>query len=177
MKILLRKNIENVGKRGEIVEVADGYARNYLFPKNFALKPTPQNVKQLETEKRHHVQQEAEEKERMEQIGRRLREVSCTIVARADRDGHLYGSVTEAMIIAALAERNIKIEARHLRLEQHIKDLGVYNIPVRLHPEVESQLKVWVVEETEDGSPAEPADTDSEKSGEPADDKNQSTDL
>ncbi|RKY25650.1 MAG: 50S ribosomal protein L9, partial [Planctomycetota bacterium] len=55
MKILLRKNIENVGKRGEIVEVADGYARNYLFPKNFALKPTPQNVKQLETEKRHHV--------------------------------------------------------------------------------------------------------------------------
>ena len=99
MKILLRKNIENVGKRGEIVEVADGYARNYLFPKNFALKPIPQNVKQLEVEKRHHVQQEAEEKEQMEQMGRRLRPVAVLVSAGfgAHRLDPLGGmAVTEA---------------------------------------------------------------------------------
>jgi large subunit ribosomal protein L9 len=173
MKVLLKKNIDKLGKRGEIIEVADGYARNYLFPKNMALKPTPQNMKQLDIEKRRFLQQEAEEKQQLEATAELLKNVSCTIVARADSDGHLYGSVTENKIVEALAENNVTVEARHIQLEQHIKQLGVYNIDVRLHSEVVCQIKLWVVGEDGETGPApqeeetvEAADAEAEKSTE-----------
>lgn len=162
MKVLLKQNIDTLGKRGEIIEVADGYARNFLLPKNLALKPTPQNVKQLSTEKRRFLLHEAEEQKRTEALSKRLKEVSCTIVARADQDGHLYGSVTPSMIVEALAEHKVELEPRCIHLEQAIKELGVYNVEVRLHPETVSQLKVWVVEETEEEAPEKTADAPEE---------------
>lgn len=167
MKVLLRQNIDKLGKRGQVVEVADGYARNYLFPQKMALKPTPQNVRQLDIEKRRFTQQEAEQKSSMQAIADRLREVSCTIVARADQDGHLYGSVTESMIVDALAEHKIPVEARWIQMEHPIKELGVYSVEVRLHSDIVSQVKVWVVEESGEGAPEKAAE---EKNGPAASD-------
>jgi len=148
MKVLLRQNIDKLGARGEIVTVSDGYARNYLFPKKLALEPTQQNLKQLDIEKRRFLQQEAELRKSLEAVAAQLKSASITIVARADQDGHLYGSVTESMIAEALEEQKIKVETRCIQLERPIKELGVFNVEVRLHPEITSQVKVWVVEDT-----------------------------
>jgi large subunit ribosomal protein L9 len=148
MKVLLRQNIDKVGKRGEIVTVSDGYARNYLFPKKLAVEPTPQNLKQLDIEKRRYLQQETELRKNLEALAEQLKQVSVTLVARADQDGHLYGSVTDSMITEALSEQKIKVETRCVEMEKPIKDLGVYNVDIRLHPEIVTQIKVWVVEES-----------------------------
>jgi large subunit ribosomal protein L9 len=167
MKVLLRQNIDKLGKRGEIVNVSDGYARNYLFPKSLAFEPTPQNLKQLEIEKRRFLQQEAELRKSLKAVAEQLKTASVTLVARADQDGHLYGSITESLIAEALAEHNIKIETRWVQLEHPIKELGVYNVEVRMHPEITSQVKVWVVEETSgEEAPAEKPRAEKKESAE-----------
>ncbi len=149
MKILLTQDIDKLGRRGEIRTVPDGYARNYLFPKKLALKPTQQNIKQLETESSRRAQDEVEQKKTLEQVAEQLKQTSCTIAAHADENGHLYGSVTEGMIADALKEEGIEIETRTIVLHTPIKELGVYDIEVRLHPDVIVQTRVWVVEEKE----------------------------
>jgi len=165
MKVLLRQNIDKLGKRGEIVNVSDGYARNYLFPKNLAFEPTPQNLRQLDIEKRRFLQQEAELRKSLEAVAEQLKSASITIVARADQDGHLYGSVTESMITEALEEQKVKVDTRCIQLERPIKELGVFNVEVRLHPEITSQVKVWVVEDTSgEEAPAPEGKPASEKS-------------
>ncbi|MFH1549925.1 MAG: 50S ribosomal protein L9 [Planctomycetota bacterium] len=147
MKVLLTQNIDKLGRRGEVKTVSDGYARNYLLPKKLALKPTSQNIKQLETESSRRVQEEVEQKKTMEQAAEQLKQTSCTVTSHADENGHLYGSVTEAMIAEALKEEGAEVEAKTIVLHAPIKELGVYDIEVRLHPDVIVQTRVWVVEE------------------------------
>ncbi|MFQ5876878.1 MAG: 50S ribosomal protein L9 [Acidobacteriota bacterium] len=147
MRIVLREDIDNLGRRGEVVQVAAGYARNYLLPKRKALPATDGNLKVIEREKRRYQVRQAKEKAGAEALASRLAGVSCTIVRRVGESETLYGSVTAADIAEHLEREGIQIDKRRIQLEDPIKSLGIYTVAVRLHPEVSTDLKVWVVKE------------------------------
>ncbi len=147
MKIVLRQDVDKLGKRGEVVKVANGYARNYLVPKRLALQATPGNLKRVELEHRRlevrHVRERGEAKE----LAGRLSSISCTVARKVGENDVLYGSVTNADIAAFLEKEGFVIDKRKIVLEEPLKTLGIYNVPVRLHPEVTVEVKVWVVKE------------------------------
>ncbi|PYS95222.1 MAG: 50S ribosomal protein L9 [Acidobacteria bacterium] len=147
MRIVLREDVENLGRRGEVVKVADGYARNYLLPKGRALPATDGNLKVIAREKRRYVVQQAKEKEEAEAMARRLASASCTIVRKVGENDVLFGSVTAADIAEHLEKEKLIVDKRRIQLDQPIKSLGIYTVPVRLHPDVAAEVKVWVVKE------------------------------
>jgi len=147
MEVILREHVEHLGRRGEIVKVADGYARNYLLPKGRALAATDGNLKVIAREKRRYVVQQAKEKEAAEAMARRLAGVSCTIVRKVGENDMLFGSVTAADIAEYLEKEKMVVDKRRIQLDQPIKSLGIFTVPVRLHPEVAAEVKVWVVKE------------------------------
>ena len=147
MRIVLREDIDNLGRRGEVVKVAEGYARNYLLPKGKALPATEGNLKTIEREKRRYVVQQSKEKQEAEALAQRLAAISCTIVRKVGENDMLYGSVTAADVAEHLEKEGIRIDKRRVQIAEPIKSLGIYTIPVRLHSEVTAQLKVWVVKE------------------------------
>jgi large subunit ribosomal protein L9 len=139
--------MENLGRRGEVVKVAAGYARNYLLPKGLALKVTPGNMKVIEQERRGMQLRYDKEKQGAEEVARRIAQVSCTIVKKVGEQDTLYGSVTTLEIGQVLEKEGIEIDRRRILLEEPIKALGVYTVPIKVHPEVTAELKVWVVRE------------------------------
>ena len=147
MRIVLREDVDNLGRRGEVVKVAEGYARNYLLPKGKALPATDGNLKTIEREKRRYVVQQSKEKQEAEALAQRLAGVSCTIVRKVGENDMLYGSVTAADVAEHLEKEGIQIDKRRVQIAEPIRSLGIYTIPVRLHSEVTAQLKVWVVKE------------------------------
>ena len=145
MELLLKKDIEKLGRRGEIVKVADGYARNYLVPKGFAVAASQANLKQIEIERK---KLEKEEKLRFgvfEEFAEKLKAYSCTIAAQANDEGHLFGSITADMLAEALAKDGFSVEERQIILENPIKEVGVYTIPVRIEENIQTEFKLWVV--------------------------------
>ena len=147
MEVILRDHVENVGKRGEVVKVADGYARNYLLPRKLALVATPGNRKQIERERVKLDAKEAEEKSGAEAIAARMADVVVTITRRVGETEALYGSVTTADIAEALGKLGHETDKRKLGLREPIKKLGEYTVPLKLHREVIVQLPVKVVAE------------------------------
>jgi large subunit ribosomal protein L9 len=147
MRIVLREDVEKLGRRGEIVDVAAGYARNFLLPKGKALHATDGNLKRVEQERRKFAVHLAKEKEDAAAMARRLAGISCTIVRKVGENDHLYGSVTPADIAEYLVKEGIELDKRRILLDEPIKALGIYTIPVRLHPEVSGEIRVWVVKE------------------------------
>ncbi len=147
MKIVLRTDVENVGRRGEVIRVADGYARNYLLPKRMALEATPGNLKQIEQERRVRAVHEAREKKEAEALATKISQFSCTIVRKVGENEVLYGSVTNADIADLLEKQGFLMDKRKILLEEPIKSLGIYEVPLKLHPEVVAAVKVWVVKE------------------------------
>jgi large subunit ribosomal protein L9 len=147
MQIVLKEDIEKLGRRGEVVKVADGYARNYLLPFGKALSATPGNLKVIEREKRRYVARLSKEKEENEALARRIQDVSLTLVRKVGENDVLYGSVTSADIGESLQKEGIVVDKRRIQLPEPIKSLGIYSVPVRLHPEVVAEVKVWVVKE------------------------------
>ncbi len=147
MRIVLREDIDKLGRRGEIVKVADGYARNFLLPKRKALAATAGNLKVISREKRRYVVQQAKDKQAAETLAARLTSISCTIVRKVGENEILYGSVTSSDIGEFIGKEGIEIDKRRIQLDEPIKSLGIYTIPIRLHPEVTADLKVWVVKE------------------------------
>jgi len=147
MQIVLKEDIEKLGHRGEVVKVADGYARNYLLPFGKALLATPGNLKVIEREKRRYVASLLKEKEENEALARRIQAVSLTLVRKVGENDVLYGSVTSADIGESLQKEGIVVDKRRIQLAEPIKSLGIYSVPVRLHPEVVADVKVWVVKE------------------------------
>jgi large subunit ribosomal protein L9 len=146
MKLLLRESIRGVGKRGDIVEVTDGYARNYLLPKNLAMKASEENLRRLAGEKRAYEARVVKEKEQAQEIADAISKVQLTVPMRASAEGHLFGSVTPKVIADAFKEENITIKPTQVELESdHIRELGTYSFNIRLHDEVEVQSRVWVV--------------------------------
>ncbi|MEM7263636.1 MAG: 50S ribosomal protein L9 [Planctomycetota bacterium] len=152
MKLLLKKNVTNLGGLGDIVDAAPGYARNYLIPQGFAIEVTKGNLQWFEAQKRRLIAQEEETKAKLQMVADELAGSSCTIIARATEEGHLFGSVTPRDIVGHFAAENIELDPKTIILEKPIKELGIYKVSVRLHPEVEAEVKVWVVKG--DGGPA-----------------------
>src|SRR5207248_2815304 len=147
MEIILREHVDNLGRRGEIVKVADGYARNYLLPRKLALLATAGNKQQIERERSKFDASEAEEKKIAETLAARLAGVEIEIARRVGETEALYGSVTSADIIDALTPKGFEIDRRKLNLPEPIKKIGQYDVPLRLHRDVTISLKVKVIPE------------------------------
>ena len=150
MKLLLRESIRGVGKRGEIVDVTDGYARNYLLPKNLALLANDENMRRLSGEKRSYEARQLKEKETALEVSEAISKIQLTVPMRASPEGHLFGSVTPKVIADAFQEEGITVRQAQIELESdHIRELGTYSFNIRLHDEVEVQSRVWIVAEQE----------------------------
>ena len=147
MEVILRETVENLGRRGEIVKVADGYARNYLLPRKLALLATPGNKKHVERERKIVEARESEEKGQAEAIAARLGAVDITITRRVGETDALYGSVTSGDIADYLKTKGFEIDRRKLILPEAIKTVGEFDVPLKLHREVTVPLKVKVVKE------------------------------
>ncbi len=150
MKLLLRESIRNVGKRGDMIDVADGYARNFLLPRGLAMQATPENLRKLEAEKRAYDARQTKEKEKAQEIAAAIAKIQLTVPMRASDEGHLFGSVTPTTICDAFEKEGIVLEARSIELEnEHIRELGTYSFNIHLHDEVQVQSRVWVVAQKE----------------------------
>jgi large subunit ribosomal protein L9 len=147
MEVILREHVDNVGRRGEVVKVSDGYARNYLLPRKLALLATAGNKKQVERERSRFDAVEAEEQKVAEAMAGRLAGVEITIARKVGETEALYGSVTSSDIAEALAAKGFDIDRRKLQLAEPIKKLGEYDVPLKLHRDVITPLKVKVVAE------------------------------
>lgn len=145
MEIILLEDIPSLGKGGDLVKVSDGYGRNYLIPNKLAIKATLKNRKKLEHEKRFAQEKTEKVKRDAEKLANRIEEFSCTITKPVGESGKLFGSVTSKEIEQQLNENGFQIDRKKIELEEPIKNLGVYTIPIRLHPEVTANLKLWVV--------------------------------
>jgi large subunit ribosomal protein L9 len=149
MEVILRQHVDNLGRRGEVVKVADGYARNYLLPRKLALVATAGNKKQIERERAKLDALEAEEQKVAEAIATRLAGVEVEIARKVGETEALYGSVTTTDVAAALHAKGFDIDRRKVQLQEPIKKLGEYEIPIRLHREVAARVKVHVIAEGE----------------------------
>jgi large subunit ribosomal protein L9 len=147
MEVILREHVDNLGRRGEIVKVADGYARNYLLPRKLALPATESNKKHVERERKKLEMREAEEKGQAEAIAARLATIDITIARRVGETDQLYGSVTAADITEFLKEKGFEVDRRKIILPEPLKTLGDHDVPLKLHREVTVPLKVRVVKE------------------------------
>ena len=147
MEVILREHVDNLGKRGEIVKVADGYARNYLLPRKLALPATDGNRKHVERERKIMESREAEEKGQADAMAARLAAIDITIARRVGETDQLYGSVTSADIVDFLKAKGFEIDRRKLILPEPIKAIGDHDVPLKLHREVTVPLKVHVVKE------------------------------
>ena len=154
MEVILRQHVDNLGRRGEIVKVADGYARNYLLPRKLALLATEGNKKQVERERAKFEAKEADERKVVEAVAGRLTNVELVIARRVGETEALYGSVTAADIAEALAAKGFDIDRRKLQLAEPIKKIGEFDVPVKLHRDVTAKVKVKVVPEGQPGAPA-----------------------
>ncbi len=145
MKLILLQDVKELGKSGEIVAVKDGYARNYLLPQKLALLATSQNLKAIEVERKRKAQAQEKEKHEAQQLAELISRASCTIVVEVGRDDRLFGSVTSIDIQKALEEEGIILDKKKIELKEHINQIGIYAVPIKLHPEVSANLKLWVV--------------------------------
>lgn len=146
-EVLLMSDVANLGSEGDVVKVSDGYARNYLLPKQLAAPVNEATRRRLEKLRREREQERAGALKSARAKAGALANVSCTIAVKTGEDEKLYGSVTAADIAESLKGQGVEIDRHSLVLEAPIKELGVYDVPVKLHPEVEAAIKVWVVEE------------------------------
>jgi len=147
MEIILREHIDNLGRRGDVVKVAAGYARNYLLPRKLALAVTENNKRQIEREKKVAEVRDAEEKSQADAIAQRLGQIEIEIARRVGENQTLYGSVTSADIVHALQAKGFEIDKRKIQLADPLKALGETTVPVKIHRDVTAQLRVKVVPE------------------------------
>ena len=147
MKVILRKDLETLGKVGDIVNVKDGYARNYLIPKKIAYTALKGNIRALEEEKKSLNIKVNQELTAAETLSVELEKVSVTIPIQVGEEEKIFGSVTTQMISDALKEKGFDIDKRKIEMGDQIKALGIYELNVKLHPSVSTNVKVWVVRE------------------------------
>jgi large subunit ribosomal protein L9 len=149
MNVILKQDIENLGKTGDVVKVAPGYGRNYLIPKRFAMAATPGNVKVMEIERLAQARRDQRDKQAAGLVAREIVKLTVTIRRKAGEGGSLYGSVTALDIADFLVTHKIDIDKRKIQLEEPIKTVGEYQIPIRLHREVTVPIRVVVETEEE----------------------------
>ncbi len=147
MQVLLRETLPRVGNCGDVVEVKDGYARNYLLPKGIAIAIRRGDLVAIEVERMRLAKTSAAQRLESDQLMAKLTESSVTITARANEEGHLFGSVGEAEIAKAVSDEVTPVDESAVMLEEHIKELGVYDVLIRVSGEREATVKVWVIGE------------------------------
>jgi large subunit ribosomal protein L9 len=145
IQLLLVQSVDHVGKQGDVVEVKAGYAKNYLLPQGLATLATPHHRRMVEKHKARLQEVERARLANLRQLAEAIGKQSITIEANANDEGHLYGSVGAGEITSALKQLDFQITADQIRLEGPLKELGLYSVKVQLHPEIHSELKVWVV--------------------------------
>lgn len=147
MKIILREEVPDLGAKGDVINVAAGYARNFLIPRKLAFEATPSNLKIYEEELKQKQVRANKEKRLSEKMAHDLEKVSCTAPVPVGEEDRVFGSVTTQTIAELLKEKGFDIDKRKILLEEPLKALGVYTVPIKLHTEVEAKIKVWVVKE------------------------------
>ncbi len=145
MEVILLEDVENLGKRGEKVTVKNGYARNYLLPRKLALPATPSGLRMMKEMERRRAAREAKMQKEAEDLAKALSEVSCTAEVEAGEDDRVFGAVTAADIADLLKKQGFEIDKRKIMMEEPLKALGIYTIPIKLFKDVEAKVKVWVV--------------------------------
>ena len=170
MKVILKENVDGLGYLGDLLSVADGYARNFLLPRGKAVVANPRNLKTLEHLKRVASHQVKKEVEGLGELGKNIAKVSLTFHVQTGKDEKLFGSVTSKDIADGLAEQGVEIDRRKIQLAQPIKELGNFSVPIKLHREVVPEVSVTLVkkgvEEKAEEPKEEPASEETEKSGE-----------
>jgi large subunit ribosomal protein L9 len=147
MQIVLLEDVPTLGRAGDTVKVSDGYGRNYLIPRKKAILATDKNIKNLEHQKRQIQQQLGNRKKDAERMAEQIEKLSCTFAKTVGESGKLFGSVTSMEIENYLKENGIDVDRKKILMEEPIKNLGMFTIPIKIHPEVTANLKVWVVQE------------------------------
>ncbi|WP_068505269.1 50S ribosomal protein L9 [Paenibacillus kribbensis] len=147
MKVIFIKDMKGQGKKGQVKEVSDGYAANFLLPRGIARPATEGNMKTLENQSAAEEKRKQEEKEEAQVLGKKLEETTIQLKAKAGDGGRLFGAITSKQIAEAVAKTGIKLDKRKIELEEPIRTLGVTQMTVKLHPEVKATLKVQVTEE------------------------------
>ncbi len=160
MKVLLRQTVDKLGHVGDVVDVRPGYARNYLLPQGIGMEPTEANLKNIETAKQAYLQQVAQQRTELEARAKLLDGKEITIAARANEEGHLYGSVGPAQIVAALDNEGFSIEAENVLLDEPISKLDKHEVTIRFSEDISAMIGVWVV-------PLEESDQSSDDETEP----------
>jgi large subunit ribosomal protein L9 len=147
MELLLKEDVENLGARGELVKVRSGYGRNYLLPRGLAIQATPANIKQIEMQRKALLKREAVERDTAQQQADLLKDVTLEFARKVGEHGILYGSVTSMDVAEALAAKGYEIDRKRVQLKDPIKSTGEYEVPIRLHREVTSNIKVVIKKE------------------------------
>ena len=149
MQLMLVEDVEHLGKQGQVVEVKAGFGRNYLLPNGLATYVTPEALRRIDTHKAKVEALRIARLNDLKMLARKIEEQSVTIEANANEEGHLYGSVTEHDIAKALQKAGFDLQPEHIKLEGHLKELGLYNVKLALEEEIAAELKVWVVPTSE----------------------------
>ncbi len=147
MKVILRRDHETLGKIGDLVDVKDGYARNFLLPRGIAYAALKGNIKALEEEKKSVEKKNLQEIKAAESLATELENVSVTIPVQVGEEDKIFGTVTTQMIADALKEKGHDIDKRKIEIEEPIKSLGIYGVNIKLHQNISAKIKVWVVRE------------------------------
>ena len=147
MKIILKKDVENLGVAGDIVKVKDGFARNYLVPKGFAIVATRSNMKIVDELKANEAKKTKKAETTAQNTAKKLQDISVTVAVKAGEDDKLFGAVTAQIIADLVAEKGIEIDKHNILLDEPIKELGVFDVPVKVGAGIKAQVKVWVVKE------------------------------
>jgi large subunit ribosomal protein L9 len=147
MRVILLEDVPSLGKAGDQVKVSDGYGRNYLIPHKKAMLATEKSLKAVQHQKREVQQRMGKAKKDAERLAQQIQTLSCTLTKTVGESGKLFGSVTSMEIETYLKENGIDLDRKKILLEEPIKNLGLFTVPIKLHPEVTAHLKVWVVQE------------------------------
>jgi large subunit ribosomal protein L9 len=147
MKVILTEDISHLGSAGDLITVKDGYARNFLIPNGKVIKATTQNVRNLEHQKRQVFEKLNRVKREAQNLAKKIEAVSCTVTKPAGEEDKLFGSVTSTDIHNSLKNEGVELDKKKIILTEPIKNLGIFTIPVKVHPEITANLKVWVVKE------------------------------
>lgn len=147
MKIILRQDFEKLGKVGDLIEVKRGYGMNYLIPRKIAYPAKPNFVRLVQEEQRQKSFLVNKQKKTAEQLGKKMENVSVTLAVSVGEGDKMFGSITNQDIEEGLKKQGFEIERKNIVLEEPIKALGIYSVPLKLHPEIEVKIKVWVVKE------------------------------
>lgn len=147
MKVILRKNFDQLGQLGDIVDVKDGFARNFLIPRNIAFAAQKGNMRALEEEKKQLAKKKVKEHQAAEKLASELEKISVTIPVKVGEEDKIFGTVTTQMIADTLKEKGHDIDKRRIEISEPIKSLGIYSVNIKLHPNVTAVVKTWVVRE------------------------------